>query len=145
MILRLIGHDYKYAVEQVLLTLFPEERPVYEDVDEISSVAVNRRGGQTPCVPTAEIRLSHGPKVSTAVTELWYEGVWYRGVAKVARPEQGSGEGKNRVELVYARQMQKIIKLSFYRAATTATGIVPPWGALTGEYSYFNTFTCMQS
>ena len=27
--LYLIGHDYKYAVEQMLLTMFPEERPEY--------------------------------------------------------------------------------------------------------------------
>ena len=27
--LELIGHDEKYAVEQSLLTLFPDERPVY--------------------------------------------------------------------------------------------------------------------
>ena len=25
------GHDYKYAAEQMLLTLFPQERPVYPD------------------------------------------------------------------------------------------------------------------
>ena len=25
------GHDYKYAAEQMLLTLFPEERPVYPE------------------------------------------------------------------------------------------------------------------
>ena len=27
--LRLIGHNYKYAAEQMLLTLYPDERPVY--------------------------------------------------------------------------------------------------------------------
>ena len=27
--LYLTGHDYKYAVEQMLLTLFPAERPEY--------------------------------------------------------------------------------------------------------------------
>lgn len=27
--LYLIGHDYRYAAEQMLLTLFPDERPVY--------------------------------------------------------------------------------------------------------------------
>ena len=26
--LYLIGHDYRYAAEQMLLTLFPDERPV---------------------------------------------------------------------------------------------------------------------
>ena len=25
------GHDYKYAAEQMLLTLFPDQRPVYPD------------------------------------------------------------------------------------------------------------------
>ena len=29
--LYLIGHDYRYAAEQMLLTLFPDERPVYPD------------------------------------------------------------------------------------------------------------------
>ena len=29
--LYLKGHSYKYAVEQMLLTLFPEERPVYPE------------------------------------------------------------------------------------------------------------------
>ena len=27
----LIGHDYKYAVEQSLLSLFPGQKPVYPD------------------------------------------------------------------------------------------------------------------
>ena len=31
--LELRGHDHKYVVEQSLLALFPEERPVYEAVD----------------------------------------------------------------------------------------------------------------
>ena len=25
------GHDYKYAAEQMLLTLFPDQRPEYDD------------------------------------------------------------------------------------------------------------------
>ena len=29
--LYLSGHDYRYAVEQMLLTLYPEERPEYPD------------------------------------------------------------------------------------------------------------------
>ena len=36
--LRLVGHDYKYAVEQIMLALFPEERPDYSfDCDTSSS------------------------------------------------------------------------------------------------------------
>lgn len=29
--LYLIGHEYRYAAEQMLLTLFPDERPEYPD------------------------------------------------------------------------------------------------------------------
>jgi len=110
MVLQLIGHDYKYAVEQVMLTLFPEERPVYDVRADLVS---------------AQVRLSHGAKYSTAVAVLWYQGRRYRGMAKCATPDRGD-------RLVWDRLMQKIIKLSFYRAGTVATGKTPPWGALTG-------------
>jgi len=131
MVLHLIGHDYKYAVEQVMLTLFPHERPVYGVVDS-GKLIVDSCGWQD-AAPAARVQLSHGAAYSTAVTVLWYEGRRYRGVARAKRQNNAApGNGKNRTELVYARTMQKIIKLSFYRAATAATGNVPPWGALTG-------------
>ena len=132
MILHLVGHDYKYAVEQVVLTLFPDERPVYGAIDNCRGGPAGD-GGRPEAAPTAEVRLMHGATYSTAVTVLWYEGVRYRGVARAKRSQDDAPtSGKNRAELVYARTMQKIIKLSFYRAATAATGAVPPWGALTG-------------
>ena len=31
--LYLSGHEYRYAVEQSLLTLFPDQRPEYPDAD----------------------------------------------------------------------------------------------------------------
>ena len=34
MTVELKGHDYKYAVEQMLLTLFPNERPTYGTREE---------------------------------------------------------------------------------------------------------------
>ena len=37
--LELIGHDEKYAVEQSLLTLFPDERPVYGPVTDADESA----------------------------------------------------------------------------------------------------------
>lgn len=39
------GHDYKYAVEQMLLTLFPEERPAYGTQEENRVTVTLRRGG----------------------------------------------------------------------------------------------------
>ena len=46
------GHDYKYAAEQMLLTLFPEQRPEYPEGKPDS----NR----------IELKLSHGDKFTTA-------------------------------------------------------------------------------
>ncbi len=31
MILKLVGHDYKYAAEQIMLMMFPGERPEYAE------------------------------------------------------------------------------------------------------------------
>ena len=42
----LYGHDYKYAVEQMLLTLFPEERPEYPDAPPAGDP-----GGKEPYAP----------------------------------------------------------------------------------------------
>ncbi|MBQ5799851.1 MAG: coproporphyrinogen dehydrogenase HemZ, partial [Oscillospiraceae bacterium] len=54
--LQLIGHDEKYAVEQSLLTLFPDERPVYGEVDEtaddIWAVVTLEETENTVCVTT---------------------------------------------------------------------------------------------
>ena len=65
--LELIGHDEKYAVEQSLLTLFPDERPVYgpvtdedasaaritltEDADSVCVTTELRCGGPAPPPP----------------------------------------------------------------------------------------------
>lgn len=111
MILKLSGHDYKYAVEQILLTLFPGEKAEYESrIDETENYA--------------EISLSHGAVYSTAVTRLFYLGKEYRAVARGKTPPENS--------LEYPREMQKILKLSFYRAGILAGKKHPPWGALTG-------------
>ena len=50
--LYLYGHDYKYAVEQMLLTLFPNERPEYPI--------------EAPEGDRMEIRLSHGEQMTSA-------------------------------------------------------------------------------
>ena len=111
MILKLIGHDYKYAVEQIVFTLFPEERPRY---DEVPADGEN----------SATISLSHGEMYATAVTKLYYQGQMYRATARGKTPPKDS--------LAYARVMQKLLKFSFYRAGVLAGKTHPPWGALTG-------------
>lgn len=117
--LALIGHDYKYAVEQTLLTLFPDLRPQYGDLPKLPDVST---------VSAARINLSHGALYSSATTILCYKGTRYRRTKRVKTPNPTD-------RLAWDRAMQKIIKLSFYHAARQAlvdAGNPPPWGAFSG-------------
>lgn len=109
--LSLKNHDYKYAAEQMLLTLFPGERPLYGEAEE----------GET----AAELSLSRGAVWATGKTVLRYGGKEYTASCRVKTA--GLAEG---AEL--DRALQKALKLSFYRVGTRALGKEPPWGALTG-------------
>lgn len=60
--LLLIGHAYKYAVEQIMLSLFPGERPEYvESAKELVGTA-------------ASVRLTRSRAFDTAATRLFYRG-----------------------------------------------------------------------
>ena len=110
--LYLIGHDYKYAAEQMLLTLFPAERPEYPD-------GPAREGdGLT-------LSLSVGGTWVTAAADLRWKGARY-----TARRRCPAAELTGPLET--DRACQRILKLAFYRAGTQALGSQPPWGALTG-------------
>ncbi len=111
--LYLKGHDYRYAAEQIMLLMFPGEKPKYLD-------AAPRDGRDYTAVS-----LSWGKVYATAYTKLVIGGCAYTGLARVAIDKL---DGK----LIRDRLLQRIIKFSFYRAAVKATGQKPPWGALTG-------------
>jgi oxygen-independent coproporphyrinogen-3 oxidase len=100
------GHDYKYAVEQMLLTLFPQERPQYPT--------------EAPAGDRAEIEKTADRQM---VCRLVRQGVTYEGAAPIL-PWQ---DERDRV-----RQEQKAVKLCFYRAALASGVPHPAWGALTG-------------
>ncbi len=104
------GHDYKYAVEQMLLTLFPEERPVYDGPEE------NR----------VTVSLSRGNLWLTATAVLHWQGKLARHACR-AKVSQLNGEALND-----GRVCQRILKLAFYRAGIEVLGKEPPWGAMTG-------------
>jgi len=109
--LYLKGHDYKYAVEQIMLTLFPQERPEYP---------VGKPEGDR-----MELRLSEGEHFVTASCKLCLGGKSYHGKAAVAANKLDG-------QLIRDRYCQRLIKNAVYRAAL-ASGIKrPPWGALTG-------------
>lgn len=103
--LYLIGHDYKYAAEQILLTLYPARRPVYPE---------NLRDGDR-----AELELTPGE----ARCRLWLEGRCFAGEEPV---------GPWQTETEQMRMEQRAVKMSFYRAALASGHPRPAWGALTG-------------
>jgi len=112
--LRLVGHDYKYAVEQIMLALFPSERPDYSSDHIIDSDE-----------PISESRLSIGRAYAQAITIIRCGAKLSRGVARVRRDKL---TGK----LISDRLLQRIIKQSFYRAAADHIETPPVWGSLTG-------------
>lgn len=111
--LYLKGHDYKYAVEQMMLTLFPGERPVYPG---------EKADGQEPW---AEVSLRRGAVYSTGKTVLSWGGRTHTASCRVKTGDVAEGTELDRA-------LQKALKLAFYRAGTVALGREPPWGALTG-------------
>jgi len=117
--LTLIGHEYKYAVEQIMLTLFPEEKPVYPVNCHTGDAVLNQD------VLSAESRLTIGTVYAHATTIIQRNGISSRGSARIKRD-------KLKNKLMTDRLLQKIIKQSFYRAAIDFLESPPVWGSLTG-------------
>lgn len=109
--LYLINHEYRFAAEQMLMTLFPNERPEYHE--------------GKPEGDRAELCLSEGKKKYTAMCRLFIDGHEYRGRAAVDKFLITD-------ELSKSKYLQRIIKLSFYRATLRSGRSKPVWGALTG-------------
>ena len=109
--LKLIGHDYKYAAEQIMLMLFPGEHPEY--------------GGDADGSLSAEISVKYSRVYATAHTRLFSDGKVYDGFSRVKTCTLTDQIETN-------RHISRIIKLSFYKAGIAATGRQPVWGALTG-------------
>ena len=111
--LYLHGHDYKYAAEQMLLTLFPAQRPEYP------------AGPPAPGEDALVLSLHRGAVWATATAALSYGGREYRAARRCRTAELTD-------PLSTDRALQRILKLAFYGAGTAARGSEPPWGALTG-------------
>lgn len=102
---------YKYAVEQMMLTLFPEERPEY---------------------PPREGRTLKG-ETNAARFTLRRSPVWTTVRAQVYRPQGmgqaavrvGSGELDRPPEQVY-HTLQHALKMAFYQAGTALWGASHP-------------------
>lgn len=107
----LTGHDYKYAVEQMLLTLYPQERPVYP-AERLPGDSVN-------------ITLRKNAKYAVAACRLTTNGAVSAGSARYLLSRAPETQDAVRME-------QRIVKLAFYRAALRAGHEKPVWGSLTG-------------
>lgn len=107
--LTLVGHAYRYGVEQMLMTLFPGEKPSYGGAPEDGlCLELQEDGAQL----FAQARLN-------------YEGKTVYGESRVDLPPQAD-------TLSYDREAQKAVKLAFYRAALQVLPHTPRWGSLTG-------------
>ncbi len=109
--LYLYGQDYKYAAEQMLLTMFPGERPEYPE--------------GRPSGDRMELRLSRGEKYTTASCKLVLDGAEHRAMARAENCLMKD-------QLLTDRVCQRLIKNAAYRAALRSGRKKPAWGALTG-------------
>ncbi len=105
------GHRYQYAVEQMLLTLFPEERPEYP--------------AGRPAGKRMEVSLARGARFTTAACALHTDSGVFRGRAAVRNETLTDA-------LITDRKCQRLVKNAMYRAALRAGRKKPVWGALTG-------------
>ena len=107
---QLIGHDEKYALEQSLLTLFPDERPLYGTVEPGDA-------------RWAVVRMHEENGSVCVTTELGFDGT--RAAGSHACPLSGT-------EYEREGQRRHCLGLSFFRAASALLDIHPAWGSLTG-------------
>lgn len=105
------GHDNKYAAEQMLLTLYPDQRPEYP---------AGRPEGDR-----VELNRSRGAVYTTVTCLLWKDGVCHTGRAAMKNALMTDA-------VLEDRCTQRMVKTAFYRAAMRAGREKPVWGALTG-------------
>ena len=108
------GHGEKYAVEQTLLTLFPQERPVYPDTPP---------GGDNEL----ELSFSRGKTWCTARAILRREGRTYTRQCRVQTSQLPQDD-----PVVATRLTRRTLQRAFYLAAVDCLGAEPPWGMLSG-------------
>ena len=112
--LTLVGHDYKYAIEQIMLALFPQELPDYSSDPSSRS---------DDLIARSYVRF--GVKYAQATTSIRSGDKVFYGYARVGRRLLTD-------KLVSDRLLQRIVKQSFFRAAKGFVYPPPVWGSLTG-------------
>ncbi len=105
--LKLTGADCRYSIEQLALTLFPDERHSWD----------------SDLPGLADCRLHTGAHLHTASVVITRNGVSSRGVSRIAPDADAYRDGA---------LVRYILRRAFYRAALAHLPEVPPWGALSG-------------
>lgn len=113
-----VPERYRYAAEQMMLTLFPEERPEYPEGPPPQSL-----GGETNA---AVFTLYRGKKLTNISVLVFRPQGYYNGVSRFPSERLDCPP-----EEVY-HTVQHALKLAFYKAGAALLGADPPWGALTG-------------
>lgn len=108
------GHQETYAVEQTLLTLFPQERPSYP---------TDPPGGDNEL----ELSFSQGAVWCTATAVLRRAGETYTRRCRCRRSELPQED-----PVVATRMTRRTLQRAFYLAAVDCLGTEPPWGLLSG-------------
>lgn len=112
---------YRFPTEQMLLTLFPGEKPVYPDTAYPDT---------PPNSPERErsvvITLSRGAKLATMSVLVRLEDRYQNGITRFASEKLDEPE-----EQVY-HTVSHALKQAFYKAGTALLGRGLPWGSLTG-------------
>ena len=109
---------YHYAAEQMMLTLFPGERPEYPGSPPPQSLAQEQNA--------VIFTLHRGAKMTNMSALVFRETGWHNGVVRF--PSEKLEEAP---EAVY-HTLQRALKQAFYNAGAALLGHDLPWGSLTG-------------
>ncbi len=109
---------YRYPAEQMLLTLFPGERPEYPEAPIPKALYAEHNA--------AVLTLHRGEKLANMSALVLRDGRWRNGVARFPSDKLDEPE-----EQVY-HTVSHALKQAFYKAGTALLGRELPWGSLTG-------------
>ncbi len=109
---------YRYPTEQMLLTLFPDERPEYPEDPAPTALDGERNA--------VIITLHRGKKLTNLIALLLRGGRWNNGVVRFPSDRLDEPD-----EQVY-HTVSHALKQAFYKAGTALLGHDLPWGSLTG-------------
>lgn len=109
---------YHYSAEQMMLTLFPGERPEYPDTPAPVRLDEERNA--------AIFTLHRGAKLTNMSVLVLRDGRWNNGVVRF--PSEKLDEPRSQVY----HTVSHALKQAFYKAGTASLGHELPWGSLTG-------------